>query len=484
MPPLGGRLSRRAALRAGSLLALGGIAGVLAACTSSSPAAAPTSAPAAAPTTAPKPAATTAPAAATTAPAPTAAAKPTSAPAAAATTAPTTAPAAAAGGQAASDVTGTLNVWHYFNTDGQKSILSVWQDMFNKQYPKVDVKYVYVEFQELSKRVIAAAGAKQGPDVLIYGGSDLVQMYKSGALKSMQPYWDKFADKDKYPDGVITRFDGQIYGVKPYVNLVALWYNKDILDELGIQPPKTFDDVTPTLAKVAAAGKNYLPLAMTGQPSNQGDWTSWPWLTGYGFSYDSPDPAVAEQAFTMVAEWSNKGYIAKDSVSWGQSETFDRWVTGDVAFMQNGNWNIGSAKQNAKFTYGTAAMPSGPKDSKIFLGGEPGWIGAFTTNADVAWGYLSQVYSKEGDIIPLKGAGSIPARADLANDPQVTGEPLLAPFVDEVKNRGTEYPPKGGDLIAAQLVVAQNWSALIAGQKSPAQAAKDMVDGIKSVPSS
>jgi Bacterial extracellular solute-binding protein len=58
-------------------------------------------------------------------------------------------------------------------------------------------------------------------------------------------YCDKFADKDKYPDGVITRFDGQIYDVKPYVNLVAaLWYNKDITDALGVTPPKTFDEVT------------------------------------------------------------------------------------------------------------------------------------------------------------------------------------------------------------------------------------------------
>jgi multiple sugar transport system substrate-binding protein len=103
-----------------------------------------------------------------------------------------------------SDVTGSLNVWNYFNTQGQKTILTEWQTMLNKVYPKVDVKYVYVEFQELSKKVIAAAGAKQGPDVLLYGGSDLVQMYRVGALESMQPYRDKFADKDKYPEGVLT----------------------------------------------------------------------------------------------------------------------------------------------------------------------------------------------------------------------------------------------------------------------------------------
>jgi multiple sugar transport system substrate-binding protein len=409
------------------------------------------------------------------APAPTAAAA--TKPAATAAAAPTAAAAAAA-----PDVSGALNVWHYFSTEGQRSILPVWQEMFNKVYPKVEVKYVYIEFSELSKRIIAAAGARQGPDVLIYGGSDLVQMYKSGGLRSMQPYWDTFEDKGQYPDGVITRFDGQVYGVKPYVNLVALWYNQDILDAVGVQPPKTFEEVTPTLEKVAAAGKNYLPLAMTGQPSNQGDWTSWPWLTGYGFNYDNLDQAAAEQAFSMVSEWSNKGLIAKESVSWGQAETFDRWITGDVAFMQNGNWNIGAAKKNATFKFGTADMPTGPKGGNIFLGGEPGWIGAFTTIPDVAWGYLAQVYSKEGDLVPLKGAGSIPARSDLATHPDVTGEPLLVAYANEVKTRGTEYPPKGGELVASQLIVAQNWSSVIAGQKNATTAAKDVVEGIKAQP--
>jgi multiple sugar transport system substrate-binding protein len=472
-------LTRRHLLRRALGFGIGlPIVGSLLAACAQQPAAAPTTAPAAAkPTTAPAAPPTTAP---TTAPAP-----PTAAPAAkptAAAAAPTAAPTAAAA-TAPSDVSGTLNIWHYFNTQGQKTILTEWQSMFNKQYPKVDVKYVYVEFQELSKKIIAAAGAKQGPDVMLYGGSDLVQMYKTGALKSMQPYWDKFVDKDKFPDGVLTRFDGQIYGVKPYVNLVALWYNQDIIDALGVKPPTTFEEVTPTLAKVAAAGKNYLPLAMTGRPDNQGDWTSWPWLTGYGFNYDNPVQDAAEQAFTLVAEWSSKGFIAKDSVSWGQSETFDRFVVGDVAFMQNGNWNIGSAKEQAKFKYMTAEMPKGPKGGNIYLGGEPGWIGAFTTVPDLAWGYLSQMYSKEGDIVPLKGAGSIPARSDLATAPEVTSEPLLAAYATEVKTRGTEYPPKGGAVIAAQLVVAQNWSAVIAGQKTPAQAAKDMVEGIKSAAS-
>jgi multiple sugar transport system substrate-binding protein len=384
--------------------------------------------------------------------------------------------------QATSSTSGTLNVWHYFNVAGQQSILKEWAGLFNQQYPNVEVKYTYVEFQDLSKKIIAAAGAKQGPDVIIYGGSDLSAMYKVGALKSMQPYWSQYADAAQFPDGVITRFNNEVYGVKGYVNLVALWYNQDILSDAGVQPPTTFDQVTPALAQVAAAGKNYVPIVLTGQPSNQGDWTAYPWMTGYGFNYDNPDASSIQQAFSLAETWSNQGFLPKDAVSWGQSETFDRWTVGDVAFMQNGNWNIGSAKDNAKFNYGIVAMPTGPKGGNIFLGGEAGWMGAFTTNPELAWAYLQGSYSQQGDIIPLRDAGSIPARADLAAAPELTNEPLLVPYANEVNARGAEYPPKGGDIVAAQLVVAQNWSSVIAGQKSAADAATDTVTGIKSAP--
>ena len=63
--------------------------------------------------------------------------------------------------------------------------------------------------------------------------------------------------------------------------------------------------------------------------------------------------------------------------------------------------------------------------------------------------------------------------------PDVTSNPLLAPYIQEVKNRGSEYPPEGGAAIAAQAVIAQSWSAVIGGQKTPAQAAKDASDGVK-----
>jgi len=469
----GSRTSRRQVLRlftlgAGGLVIGGSLGSLLTACGSSQPAA-PTSPPASA-TSAPAP---TRSAAATSTPAASSSAA-TAAPTAAANATPAATPAQAA---QTVNTSGTLTVWHY---DSNQTLVGSLATLFKEHFPKVTVQNTYIEFSELSKKLIAAAGAKSGPDVIIYGGSDLVQMYRTGTLKSLQPYWDKYSDKGQFDDSLITKFDGDVYGVKPYVNLVAWWYNKDIIDAIGVQPPKTFDEVTPALAKVPASGKKYVPLVLTGQPSDQGAWTAWPWLSGYGFSYDNPDQSAAESTLSLVSGWASKGYLPKEAVTWGQGESWQRFTAGDVAFMQNGNWNIGPAKKQAKFKYGIVPMPTGPKNSTIYLGGEAGWIGAFTKTPDLAWAYLETAYfSKEGNLIEFKNSGSIPARKDMAETAEVKNDPLLAPFLEEVKSRGAEYPPKGGAIVDAQLVVAQNWSAVIAGQKSPSAAAKDLVDGVK-----
>ena len=390
-------------------------------------------------------------------------------------------PSSTSSGQALGpDTTGTLTVWHYSSANDVKAVQD-YTALFTKKYPKVTVNLQYVEFSETPKRAIAAAAARSGPDVFIYGGNEVNAMYKAGVFRSIDSQWSSFADKGQFPDGVITKFGGKVYGVKGYVNLTGLWYNKDILDQVGVQPPRAFDEVTGILAKVkSAAGGKFTPIALTGQPTDQGDWTAWPWLSGFGFTYPNPDQTAIQNAFTMVGEWASKGYLPKEAVTWGQAETFTRFAVGDVAFMENGNWNIGPAKRQIKFNYATAQLPTGPRKSGLFLGGEALWIGAFTKVPDLAWAYMQEtLLSKPGLLITLNESGTIPARADMANLPEVTGNTLLTPYIEEVKNRGSEYPPEGGQAIAAQAIVAQNWSAVIAGQKTPAQAAKDTADGVK-----
>jgi len=81
---------------------------------------------------------------------------------------------------------GNLEVWHYSSQQDVKTIQD-YSALFSQKYPKVNVKLTYVEFSEMPKRAIAAAGAKQGPDVFIYGGNEVNAMYKAGVFKRASP---------------------------------------------------------------------------------------------------------------------------------------------------------------------------------------------------------------------------------------------------------------------------------------------------------
>jgi multiple sugar transport system substrate-binding protein len=376
---------------------------------------------------------------------------------------------------------GTVTVWHYFSVDSQVQELKDLATLYNQTSPKVKVNYVFVPYDQLPNKIVASSAAGTGPDVVVYNGPNVGQFVDAKAIIDLTPYWSAFKDKDLFTPAVVHSIDGKVYGVQGYVNLLGLWYNKDILDKVGVKPPTTIDELTTALQKVTKAG--YKGITLTGKPNDQGEWQSYPWMSAYGWSYSSPDAGAAQQAFSLVSGWASKGYLSRIVVTWEQVEPFQAFTVGNVAFTENGNWQLGTAKANAHFNYGVVAMPSGPNPAKVYLGGEAESIGAFSKNPKLAWAYLEGSYfSKAGQLIAFKDVGSIPSRKDAAEDPTVTSDQLLAPFAQEVQSVGALYPPDAGPVVKvqnAQLVVGQQWSAVIAGQETPAAAAQKTVTGVQ-----
>lgn len=377
---------------------------------------------------------------------------------------------------------GAVTVWHYFSVDSQVQELKDLAALYNQTSPKVKVNYVFVPYDQLPNKVVAGAAAGTGPDVVVYNGPNVGQFVDAKAIADLTPYWSAFKDKDLFAPAVVHSIDGKVYGVQGYVNLLGLWYDKDILDKVGVKPPTTIDELTAALQKITKAG--YKGITLTGKPNDQGEWQSYPWMSAFGWSYSNPDANAAQQAFSLVSMWAARSYLSRIVVTWEQVEPFQAFTVGDVAFTENGNWQLGTAKANAHFNYGVVAMPSGPNPAKVYLGGEAESIGGFSKNPKLAWAYLEgSYYSKAGQLIAFKDVGSIPSRKDAAEDPAVTSDQLLAPFAHEVQTVGAIYPPDAGPVTKvqnAQLVVGQQWSAVIAGQEKPAAAAQKAVAGVQS----
>jgi len=120
------------------------------------------------------------------------------------------------------------------------------------------------------------AGQVQKTAATLTGSSgtfDIVETYSlvvpkySDKIVDLTSYLDKYKDKFKLGDLDPTMlkgmsYQGKLYGIPTQANITTFAYRKDILDELGIQPPKTFAELKDAAAKIQSSGKVKYPVAM------------------------------------------------------------------------------------------------------------------------------------------------------------------------------------------------------------------------------
>lgn len=387
--------------------------------------------------------------------------------------------AACSSGSGASDAD-TLTVWHYYTLDNQLAMLDGFTKTFKTSHPDVTVDDVYVPADQLNAKLVAAAGSESGPDVVIMGGESGTTLAAADALAPLSEYWDAFEDAAQFPETATTLYNDEIYAVQGYVNLLGLYYNADLLAEIGAEPPTTIDELESTMVEAVAAGHTGITLA--GQPNLQGAFQAYPWLTSAGFSYDDPSVDALGDAYTTARKWVQEGYLSPEVATWDQNIPFSTFLAGGVAFAENGNWQLSNAAETATFEYGVIPIPVADGGG-TYLGGEAQAIGNFSDKKDVAWEYLAETFlSKEGQLEALNAVGSIPTRTDAAADPAIAADPYLSEFADAVATQGARFPdaalpPENVDAIFD--LNGQAWSAALSGTQSPEDAATDFVSKLE-----
>lgn len=385
----------------------------------------------------------------------------------------------AGGGSSADTSSGgdTVTVWHYFSDPNQVALMDAYKDRFESEHDGATVENVYVPYDQLNSKLVSAAGAGTGPDVVVFNGAEASTLALADVLAPLDEQWADFADADQFPDSVIHQVDGTTYAVQGYVNLLGLWYNADILAEIGVEPPTTMDELESAMAAAKDAG--YAGITLSGLPQSQGEWQAYPWITDAGFDYADPQADDLAAGLSRVGTWVDNGWLTQEAVTWDQTVPFQQFAAGKTAFAANGNWQLGTAESDATFEYGVTPLPLGDT-GKVYLGGEGEGIGAHAKNPELAWDYLTSTYlDKDGQLLAPELVGSIPSRTDAAQDASVTDNALLEPFAATIADFGANYPDgviPPESVADVQLTVGQAWSAVIGRQKSADDAATSAVD--------
>ena len=127
---------------------------------------------------------------------------------------------------------------------------------FNRKHPEITVEFIPYKNTEYNTILSTALQGGSGPDI--------IQLRAYGGMEALANAGYLLALDGKVPElksfgldvllGATSRRDGKIYGVPFAIQSVQVLYNKQIFKELGLQTPKTWNELLQTAQKLNAAG--------------------------------------------------------------------------------------------------------------------------------------------------------------------------------------------------------------------------------------
>jgi hypothetical protein len=127
-----------------------------------------------------------------------------------------------------------------------------------------------------------------------------------------------------------------------------------MLDEAGVEPPTTWDEVRDVAA--ALTGDGVYGIAFSAVATEEGSWQFEPWFWGAGADLTQLDSPEAVQALEFWVDLVESGYASRSVVTWSQGDVNDQFIAGNAAMMQNGVWNLPTLDESG-INYNVVPIP-------------------------------------------------------------------------------------------------------------------------------
>jgi raffinose/stachyose/melibiose transport system substrate-binding protein len=320
-------------------------------------------------------------------------------------------------------------------TGGNQPVLQKSVDDWNKANPDKSIKLDFFANDAYKTKVRTAVGAGEGPTFIYgWGGGVLKSYVDAGQVDDLSSFVkDNPKVKDRYLPSVLKNgvVDGKTYALpNNNVQPVVLYFNKEVFDKVGAQPPKTWDELMALVPKFKEAG--VAPFSLGGQSK----WPDLMWLEYLVERIGGPevfaniaankpgawsDPAVKE-ALTKIQELADAGGFINGFSSVAADSNADQALmyTGKAAMILPGGWIYQGMKKDAadfvksgKLGYTTFPTVSGGKGDPANVVGNPSnfWsISAKATDEQkkAALDYVKDGMSTDANTDALISSGAVP----------------------------------------------------------------------------
>lgn len=354
----------------------------------------------------------------------------------------------------------TLTLMDYYNNDPDKGLI---QSAIDKCATDIGVTITreVVPGKDLIQKVLQKSSSKTLPDILMLDNPDVQEIASTGGLA---PLSDFKVDTTGFAQGMLDAgtYDGEVYGLAPTANTLGLFYNKKILADAGLTPPKTWDELK-TTAKALTSGSQY-GMAFSAVATYEGSWQFLPFMWTNGGSETELDSTQNKEALQLWKDLVDDGSVSKGAINWGQGDVKDQFMAGKAAMMINGPWQIPALNEDASLEWGSVQVPVNKAGQTPIapLGGEVWTIPQTGDKAKQAKAAEFISCLTAGDTQVTLGAEryTVPTKPELAKE-YVEKMPDMAAFTEQIANArsrtgnlGAEWPKAATTIYTAiQLVL-------------------------------
>ena len=306
----------------------------------------------------------------------------------------------------------TLEFWSWNNEGAYPAVHEDAEKRFEAEYPNVDVDRTYIPFADYMTKLRTSMAAGEPPDIAqVPWTGEYTDLVRNGQLASLAREFEVGFPDFFGPIASIASVDGIPYAIPLDVNSLQIAYNKDIFAELGLEVPRSKDELIAVASALSAAdyfgvavGTNdrwaggdlfFNQLAYT-DPTNslivQADAGSAPW-----------DSSEFQQAAENLAELIEEGVFAPGSNSMVSFvEALELFVSEQAAmFFPVGNFITGgiAAQVEDSFEWGLFPFPSPTGGESYAVGGvaEMFSVPSDAANDDLAVEFLRFLTDAEGE---------------------------------------------------------------------------------------
>ncbi|GGA79325.1 extracellular solute-binding protein [Ornithinibacillus halotolerans] len=340
----------------------------------------------------------------------------------------------------------TIKYWQY-EFASKVDLMDELIKEFEEANPGIKVEQTTFPYDNYNEQVAAQVPAGKGPDVinLFYGW---VPSYVDAGYLQPLPQEDFPHDEieaEFFPLVQATKMDGEYWTIPTAVRTAALFYNKDLFEEAGLDPnspPETWEELADYAVKLTKKDGDRLEQSgMAWEPAQQGHH----WLRD-GLTYQAGGEVLSEDRKTVVWGDSDAGleafkYWLSFPTELGTSEVgfytddVTAFMTGKAAMNVDGSFRLGTLQRDAEnLNYAVAPMPG--KDG-IQSTNASFWTNGITKDVEgekleASIKFLKFLTSQDVMERWLDATGELPAKEEVAMQDKYVNDELYGPFINSL----------------------------------------------------